>query len=296
MDNKCKKRGCPCLRYRAKENEKDECVFCNHSIGFHEFPSVNINEHPYGRCNEDDCDCQRYKEETLYKCTYCGHPLGFHHRWNHDNTQITSIAVPSSTITTQITPLPHARNISRNAGRPRTDRVTIKHLICFDKALSNRIPKKGTSLWLNLKNKNLIKENIKIFKATPEEIYNNILNLFSEELNGQGWILYSASSGQPIKVNGEISFDLIKSHTTKAMKKLYIGPSDYNIANDDSNLLLPQVNMDNSVDVGNAGTSANMQNMQIINLPLQSSSVPEVDDFFNGFEDEFDNYITLPSS
>lgn len=77
---------------------------------------------------------------------------------------------------------------------------------------------------------------------------------------------------------------------------LKLGPSDYNIANDDSNLLLPQVNMDNSVDVGNAGTSANMQNMQIINLPLQSSSVPEVDDFFNGFEDEFDNYITLPSS
>ncbi|GBC29943.2 hypothetical protein GLOIN_2v1591722 [Rhizophagus irregularis DAOM 181602=DAOM 197198] len=233
MDNKCKKRGCPCLRYRAKENEKDECVFCNHSIGFHEFPSVNINEHPYGRCNEDDCDCQRYKEETLYKCTYCGHPLGFHHRWNHDNTQITSIAVPSSTITTQITPLPHARNISRNAGRPRTDRPH---------------QKKYTTIFLIC------------------------------------------------LVNGEISFDLIKSHTTKAMKKLYIGPSDYNIANDDSNLLLPQVNMDNSVDVGNAGTSANMQNMQIINLPLQSSSVPEVDDFFNGFEDEFDNYITLPSS
>jgi hypothetical protein len=195
MDNQCKKRGCRCLRYRSKK-DKDECVFCDHSIGFHEFSPININEHPYGRCNELDCDCQRYKEETLYKCIYCGHPEGFHHRWEYNNIQSTTIVVPSSTITTQITSLPHSR------GRPKADKVIINYLICFDKASSNKIPKKGTTSWLNLKNKNLIKENIEISQTTPEELYNIIFNLFGKELNGQEWILYSASSGQPTRVTG----------------------------------------------------------------------------------------------
>ncbi|GBC00077.1 hypothetical protein RclHR1_03740001 [Rhizophagus clarus] len=288
MDNECKRRGCRCLRYRENKNEKDKCIFCGHSIGFHEFLHININEHPYGRCNELDCDCQRYKEETSYKCSYCNHSEGHHHRWDNNNTQITQIVIPSYTTTTQITP-PHARNNGRNAGRPRADRVIIKHLICFDKALSNKIPKKGTSLWLDLKKKNLIKEDIIIFQTAPEELFNKILNFFSEELNGQGWILYNASSGQPIKVNGEINFDLIKKHVTKAMKKLYIGPSDYDICSssaEDVSDSLPQVNLNNPIDDGNAGTSANMQ---IVNLPRQLSTNPGVNDFFNGYGNDFEN-------
>jgi len=51
----------------------------------------------------------------------------------------------------------------------------------------------------------LIKENIEIFQAAPNELYNVIYNLFNEKLDGQGWVLYNGSSGLPRKVTYIVS-------------------------------------------------------------------------------------------
>ncbi|CAB4491989.1 unnamed protein product [Rhizophagus irregularis] len=63
-DSKCRYGICECQRYKAQAG-KDVCLFCSHSIGFHEIPfsNINIEEHPYGQCQE--CRyCQIYKEGT----------------------------------------------------------------------------------------------------------------------------------------------------------------------------------------------------------------------------------------
>ncbi|PKK62554.1 hypothetical protein RhiirC2_171199 [Rhizophagus irregularis] len=194
-DSKCSK--CNCQRYKAQAG-KEVCFFCSHSIGFHEIPFSNINteEHPYGPCLE--CRCQFYKEEIPYKCVYCGHSQGFHRSW----------------------PTTSSRNF-RNAGRPASESVTVKHLLLFEEESPNMLPKEGSVKWNNMMDKGLIKENFKI--SINDDIFNEFRNLFGIADQSTKFKLYSPTNGKPVKLNDEPSFGLIKSTISKANRRLYIG-------------------------------------------------------------------------
>ncbi|UZO13990.1 uncharacterized protein OCT59_005462 [Rhizophagus irregularis] len=82
--NKCKKYSCICQRYRPKENVPNECLYCHHSIGYHETStSIDTTEYPYGSCIQIQCGCQRFKNQSLNSlfCIHCNHYDGFHSDW-----------------------------------------------------------------------------------------------------------------------------------------------------------------------------------------------------------------------
>jgi hypothetical protein len=185
-DSKCRYSICVCQRFKAQDRN-DECLYCSHSIGFHEIPfsNINIEEHPYGKCL--GCNyCQRYKEGSSNKCVYCGHFQGFHLSWSATSTTISSSSKP---------PISPTRKIS-NAGRPVADSITIKYLVLLS---SNKLPKKGTDVWNTLMNKGHIKENVTISKA--DNVLNKFRNLFGINDQRVKLKLYSPKRGKPVEIN-----------------------------------------------------------------------------------------------
>src|SRR4051795_11517947 len=88
VDSKCQNRSCVYQRFRAVRDGDDDCLYCGHSIGFHEFLHVDTMEYPYGKC--ELCYCQRFKEgrDDPLRCHYCGHHDGFHVSWPTPSSSI----------------------------------------------------------------------------------------------------------------------------------------------------------------------------------------------------------------
>ncbi|GBC02318.1 hypothetical protein RclHR1_04570005 [Rhizophagus clarus] len=226
--NKCKKQSCICQRYRPKENVPNECLYCHHSIGYHETTiAIYITEYPYSLCNKIQCGCQRFKIQNFDSllCVHCNHYDGFHSDWplktNYNNpssnsennvstlSQVSPLTSKNVTVTPLITsqvnrrrrthipakPAPYKNNSNRRAGRIPATILNINVKICFNQEIPSRIPKTGSPFWNDLNSRDLIKNNIEISNnSSSTEINNLILNLFSHHLNGKRWRLFNGNN------------------------------------------------------------------------------------------------------
>lgn len=95
-------------------------------------------------------------------------------------------------------PTTSTRNF-RNASRPASESVTVKHLLLFEEESPNMLPKEGSVKWNNMMDKRLIKENFKI--SINDDIFNEFCNLFGIADQSTKFKLYSPTNGKPVKLN-----------------------------------------------------------------------------------------------
>ncbi|CAB4385005.1 unnamed protein product [Rhizophagus irregularis] len=238
--NKCKKYSCICQRYRPKENVPNECLYCHHSIGYHETSTtIDTTEYPYGSCNQIQCGCQRFKYQSLGSlfCIHCNHYDGFHSDWplktNNNPSSANNISSYNNlSLLSQVSPIT-STNVSAMSlissqvnTIPTNNRSQRSHIPAKPapyKSNSNRRAGRNPATILN----------INVIICFNQEIPNRIPKFdspFWNDLNSRNLIKNNikisnnSSSGKLRKVvYNEITCDLIRQNITKT-KKMYIAP------------------------------------------------------------------------
>ena len=183
-------------------NRKTGCIrfSCFLKMNHLTFPTIDFAEYPYGPCMQN-CGCQRFKRQSLDSslCDHCNHSGGFHIEWFILFSLLTgnnASSANSQVNTMSIVDFPVAR---------RARDILKTKVICVDRE-NNSIPKKNTPYWNELNSRNMIKSDVEIPTYLPSsEVYRLISDLFLDQLNGQRWHLFNASSGKLEEVPEEVS-------------------------------------------------------------------------------------------
>ncbi|UZO19009.1 uncharacterized protein OCT59_010314 [Rhizophagus irregularis] len=113
------------------------------------------------------CNCQRYKVQAGKENVVAN--------FTKKKFRISVSIVVTLKISIVVGPTTSTRNF-RNASRPASESVTVKHLLLFEEESPNMLPKEGSVKWNNMMDKRLIKENFKI--SINDDIFNEFCNLF----------------------------------------------------------------------------------------------------------------------
>lgn len=202
----CNESECGCQRYQGQVIDPLRCIYCEHYEGFHSSWET-LSNNPITLLN------------NLHSNVISPNTNSLTAHFTNPRAEVITNLRPTQTIPLYSQQRTHNTirrrrngnfptlplNNHNTTGRPLADKLTIKYLICFEKAQPTHLPKEGSTHWLYLQSENLIKENIEIFQAAPNELYNVVYNMFNEKLDGQGWILYNGSSGSPRKITYDVS-------------------------------------------------------------------------------------------
>ncbi|CAG8750122.1 12400_t:CDS:2, partial [Rhizophagus irregularis] len=152
------------------------------------------------------CNCQRYKVQAGKENVVAN--------FTKKKFRISVSIVVTLKISIVVGPTTSTRNF-RNASRPASESVTVKHLLLFEEESPNMLPKEGSVKWNNMMDKRLIKENFKI--SINDDIFNEFCNLFGIADQSTKFKLYSPTNGKPVKLNDEPSFEAPGSNFMEAL-------------------------------------------------------------------------------